>query len=138
MRDLARTVRFTPYRRGMGPSFTLRLFWTGLCDHAGRNRIAYRLVSQGKVLFEGDDYHAHDDADSGKAVEGIMTFLTLRPGDTDEEYFANYTDAQRAFCEQHAEALNCEMGNRFQCRECGSALDDDGSCWTHGIVDQAS
>jgi len=42
-----------------------------------------------------------------------MSFLTLRPGDTDDEYFAAYTEAQRAYCGQHAEALHCEVLARF-------------------------
>lgn len=131
-RTLARTVRFTPYRRCMGPSFTLRMYWTGLTDTAGRNRIGYRLVSEGRVLFEGDDYAAHNDPDQNQAVEGIMGFLCCRPGDTDAEYFRNYTADQLAFCDQHAEALGCEMGNRFQCHECGAGIDDDGACYSHG------
>ena len=129
---LARTVRFNPYRKGAGPSFTLRMFWTGLTDSAHRNIIGYRLVSEGAVLFKGQDYAAHADADSDAAVEGIMRFLTLRPGDTDAEYFASYTPAQLEFAAQHAESLSCEVDARFCCPECGACLDSDGCCFSHG------
>jgi hypothetical protein len=40
--------------------------------------------------------------------------LILRPGDTDADYFADYTDGQRAFCAAHAEALACEVYSRFE------------------------
>lgn len=112
---LARTVRFTPYRKGHGPSFTLRMFYTNQVGEYGKQAIGYRLVSEGKVIFEGSDYYAHCDAGSDEAVEGIMGFLTLKPGDTDPEYFAKYTPEQTAFAEQHAEHLGYEVANRFQC-----------------------
>lgn len=74
------------------------------------------------VLFEGEDFgcspcHA---VDSDATVEGIMSFLTLRPGDTDAEYFESYTQAQLNYCAEHAEALRSEVDRRFCCRECGA------------------
>jgi predicted RNA-binding Zn-ribbon protein involved in translation (DUF1610 family) len=132
--DWFRTVRFTPYSKGNGPSFTLRLAWGGRCDSAGRCILTYRLTSERRVIFEGSDYCAHvrDSLETDDSlVEGIMTFLTLRPGDTDEEYFRDYTPEQLAFCDAHAETLHCEMGARFQCPECGNVL-RKGHCSSHG------
>jgi hypothetical protein len=86
--------------------------------------VGYRLTMRDRgrrtVLFEGDDFgcsprHA---IDSDATVEGIMGFLTLRPGDTDAEYFADYTQAQLDHCARHAEALSCEVQARF-CDEDG-------------------
>jgi hypothetical protein len=51
--------------------------------------------------------------DSDKAVGSLMGFLTLRPGDTDSEYFESYTPEQMHFAETHAEALACEVMARF-------------------------
>lgn len=67
------------------------------------------------LLFEGEDFgcspmHA---IDSDECVAAIMSFLTLRPGDTDREYFEDYTEAQLDYCSQHAEALASEVLNRF-------------------------
>ncbi len=134
--DWFRTVRFTPYRKGHGPTFTLRMAWTGRCDSAGRCCIAYRLTSQRRVIFEGDDYAAHLHSDESletddTLVEGLMGFLTLRPGDTDDEYFQKYTPAQLAFAEEHAESLSGEVAGRFQCPDCGGAL-RKGRCSSHG------
>ncbi len=77
-------------------------------------------MSTSMTLFEGEDYgcspcHA---IDSNESVIGIMEFLTLKPGDTDSEYFADYTPVQLEFCQQHTEALGCELHNRF-CDENG-------------------
>jgi hypothetical protein len=69
----------------------------------------------GAVLFEGEDYFSSPmhSIDSDETVEDILCFLTLRPGDTDEEYFKDYTPEQMEYCQQHAEALSCAVRNRF-------------------------
>ena len=125
--DCMRTVRFTPYRKGMGPTFTLKLFYLGL------DKIGYRLTMRehynsigGRILkhwhakpetilFEGSDFRPSPlhSVDGDQTVKTLMTFLTLRPGDTDTEYFADYTETQKDYCSQHAETLSCEVMNRF-------------------------
>ena len=119
-RELLRTVRLSPYRRGMGPRFTLTMWDTCQYRPDGRSTIAYRLVQTGGVvLFEGADYYPSqfETIDSDDCVAGLLSFLTLRPGDTDSEWFANYTPAQLEFCDQHAEALACEAMTRFSLDE---------------------
>lgn len=118
--NILRRVRLAPYRKGCGPTFALTIWDTG-CLHRGgpQYAIGYRLTMHeaGKrtVLFQGEDFgcspmHA---IDSDACVESLMVFLTLRPGDTDREYFADYTPAQIDYCEQHAEALGVECTDRF-------------------------
>ena len=125
-KDILRVVRFRPYLQGQGPVFRLTTWDANRTGFGGKNLIGYRLSigrSQNvvgnppvwEVLFEGDDFgcsplHA---IDSDQAIAGIMGFLTLRPGDTDQEYFDSYTTAQLEFCDQHAEALACEVMGRF-------------------------
>ncbi len=129
--DLLRTVLFRPYRRGMGPAFVLTMWATPRTDDRGQTVIGYRLTQvtprscvsyetlsfseSSHVLFEGEDFCGspmyRDDSD--ETVEGLMGFLTLRPGDTDDEYIEKYTDVQRAFCDMHAEYLACEVMARF-------------------------
>ena len=118
MSDLLRTVRFTPYRKGHGPTFTLRTWDTGHTMQ-GKSRLRYELRQHDNgtttVLFSGDDFgcsplHAIDSDDT---IAGLMSFLTLRPGDTDREYFDAYTPDQLAYCSQHAESLNGEVLARF-------------------------
>jgi hypothetical protein len=115
--EKVRTVRFQPYRRGMGPTFTLHLYDVNRWDDAGRCGVGYRLMSNRKVLFEclnpeGAAY-GHHSVDGDDAVKNVMGWLTLKPGDTDEELFASYTPEQLAFCAQHAEALQMAVIDRF-------------------------
>ncbi len=124
--NILRRCIFRPYRKGMGPTFRLVTWDTyGTC-HGGKSRLGYRLTMHDTkggwgefprcaVLFEGEDFgcspmHA---IDSDEAVAAIMGFLTLRPGDTDREYFQDYTAEQLAYCSQYAEALSCEIEARF-------------------------
>ena len=114
-RDILRRCRFAPYRPGMGPRFTLTVWATDGRDWRGQTKLGYRLNMDGVILFSGADFcgsplHA-DDAD--QTIASLMGFLTLRPGDTDRDYFDNYTPAQLDFCSQHAESLACEVLNRF-------------------------
>jgi hypothetical protein len=85
----------------------------------GKCQLGYRLNevndSRRRTLFEGEDFccsplHA---IDSDETVGALLGFLTLRPGDTDAEYFADYTPQQLEFCAQHAETLAWEAEVRF-------------------------
>lgn len=81
------------YRNG---SYYLVLWDTHRQDWRGQTVIGYRLRHCGKVIFEGEDFcgspmHADD---SLATVASLLTFLSLRPGDTDREYFASYTPEQ--------------------------------------------
>ena len=109
--DILRLVRLRPYRGE--PYFTFELIYHG------SDWLGYRLKQcehrKGTVLFDGRDFrcsplHA---IDSDEAVAACLGFLTLRPGDTDREYFENYTAAQLEFCSQHAESLALEVERRF-------------------------
>jgi hypothetical protein len=44
--------------------------------------------------------------DSEEVIKTAMTFLSLRPGDTDSEYFENYTPEQLEFANTHGEVLS--------------------------------
>lgn len=79
--------------------FTLRLWDTGRRDWRGQTRLAYELKDGRGVVFAGDDFSGsplHAD-DSQATVGAILSFLSLRKGDTDAEYFARYTAAQRGW-----------------------------------------
>jgi hypothetical protein len=95
-----------------GKVFRLRMWDTNRRDRRGQTIMGYRFEqvepeAQAMVLFEGEDFagspmHADDD---DKTVRALIGFLTLRPGDTDEEYFASYTPDQMDFAQSDAEAL---------------------------------
>lgn len=121
MKQILRRCIFRPYRKGMGPSFELKIWDTGRYDSRGQSRIGYTLRmsahngAKATVLLTGEDFSGspmHAD-DSNETIASLMSFLTLRPGDTDPEYFAAYTPEQMAYCNEHAEALSFEVINRF-------------------------
>lgn len=131
-KDIIRRVRFTPYALGLGPTFNLTVWDTHRTDNRGQSVLGYRLIMRDArlpghtgratpnneaacLLFEGEDFAGspcHAD-DSDATVRALMGFLTLRPGDTDAEYFERYTPAQLDYCSAHAEALDCEVTARF-------------------------
>ena len=85
------------------------LLWdTHRPDGRGKSILGYRLFDpSNKTIFCGEDFgsspmHA---IDSVATVRSLIALLTLRPGDTDAEYFANYTPAQLEFAESDAEEL---------------------------------
>ncbi len=51
--------------------------------------------------------------DSDEAVNALMGFLTLKPGDTDADFFQSYSSAQMEFAESYAEYLSAEVMSRF-------------------------
>lgn len=66
----------------------------------GKSRIGYEFRDPtGRILFKGDDYFVPGVVDDDESLRGLLGFLTLRPGDTDAEYFDGYTDSQMAFAE---------------------------------------
>lgn len=113
--DILRRCIFRPYAKGKGPVFSLTTYDTGRLDNRGCTLIGYSFRQDGKVLFKGEDYSTGMGScdDDNASIAGLMGFLTLRPGDTDPEYFEKYTDAQIAFCENHAETLSAEVSFRF-------------------------
>jgi len=127
MKEHIRRCYFRPYGKGKGPTFRLDLYDTGAMLDLYHSRVAYELRQvesystngrsrrDGRLIFSGADYGCptHQAIDSDHCVEGIMGFLTLRPGDTDSDYFAGYTPEQVEFAETHAEALSLEVMNRF-------------------------
>jgi hypothetical protein len=88
--------------------FTLRTWDTNRRDSLGKWILGYEFKDpKGETLFQGEDFgcspmHA---VDSDETLRAILGFLTLRPGDTDREYFERYTAAQRDFAATEAESL---------------------------------
>ncbi len=124
MREIIRTFRFAPYARGQGPTFTLRVYDIHTRDHRGVWMTGYCLQAHpvsGKsvTLFDANDHSCLAAIDSEETANSIMGFLTLRPGDTDADYFAKYTPEQLAFCEEDAESLACAVSDKWADPETG-------------------
>jgi hypothetical protein len=108
--SLLRDVRLEVMK---GRVFRLRMWDSGGRDERGVTTIAYRFEqtqpkAEAGVIFEDADFHGspmHAD-DSDETVRGLLTFLTLKPGDTDKEYFDDYTEEQMAFAMADGESLS--------------------------------
>src|SRR5215831_13842241 len=117
--ELLRRVIVRPYLKGKGPAFSLVTWDTGRI-RGNKSVLAYRPVAiehgKRREIFSGSDFcpsplHA---IDSDRAIGALMSFLCLRPGDIDREYFYGYTPEQLAFAREHAESLGAECDRRFQ------------------------
>jgi hypothetical protein len=89
--------------------YRLTTWETGRRCSTGQNLIGFAFYEPGATvpLFLGEDYGCSpmDCIDSDACLRGLLGFLTLRPGDTDSEYFEKYTPEQLAWCIAEAEAL---------------------------------
>lgn len=121
MKDILRKVILTPHGRGgIEPWFTLITWDTNRKDHLGKWVLGYRLTlhewnRKACVVFDSEDFacsplHA---VDSDATIEAIMSFLCLRKGDTDKEYFDSYSLFQLDFSETYAETLGIYCWERF-------------------------
>jgi hypothetical protein len=125
MREIIRQVEMQPLRDGA--TYRLTLWDTGRMDGRGQSKLGYRFerlpepstLPQGMedapapgVIFEGEDFAGspmHAD-DSDETLAALLGFLTLRKGDTDAEYFENYSPEQLAWSESYdCETLACEV-----------------------------
>jgi hypothetical protein len=98
-----------PIRTWKADRFKLEIFdhpkqWFGVPQH----RLAYKFYDRDVLIFEGDDYGCSplNAIDSDECVSSLLSFLSLRPGDTDAEYFKDYTEAQLCFADHYGEELS--------------------------------
>jgi hypothetical protein len=98
---------FDHLRTWKAEGYRLELFDTLAVDRYGKSVLAYRFFHRGRLIFEGADFHCSPlhaiDADA--ALASLLTFLSVRPGDTDPEYFEGYTPEQLAFARAEGENL---------------------------------
>lgn len=101
--ELLRHVTFDGYQ--------LKLWDTDRPDSRlmGHTYLGYQLISpEGNIIFDGDDLGVppFSPIDSDSTLRTLLGFLTVRPGDVEDEYFADYTLGQMDFVEGDAEALS--------------------------------
>jgi hypothetical protein len=112
--DFLRHVRL----RAPGGWYDLYTWDSGRVDSRGQSYLRYEFYAPKypDPLFLGSDFagsplHA---IDSDNTTGALLGFLTLRPGDTDQDYFSRYTPGQMDFAESSdAEYLQAEVDRRF-------------------------
>jgi hypothetical protein len=87
--------------------YRLELFETLAVNRYGKAVLAYRFFHRGRLIFEGADFHCSPlhAVDADATVAALLHFMSLRPGDTDAEYFESYTPEQLAFARAEGENL---------------------------------
>lgn len=98
--DLLRTLRLN--------GTTLRLWDTNRLTGGafGKAILKYQFKVGRKVIFEGEDFSPSPcwAIDSLQTAYSCLSFLTLKPGDTDSEYFEKYSEDQMNW----AKSSKCE------------------------------
>lgn len=86
-----------------------------LWDSAGRIRLTCEVRHDGVVVFPKGQLTCavHGTSDGIEAKELVMALVAMRPGDTDADYFADYTPEQLAWVTEHGEALSMEREARY-------------------------
>lgn len=98
--DESMILRVVKVRGAHGATYHLATWETG--DYDSHTRIGYRFTAPGgKVLFQGRDFGCPRQiaVDSDEMLRNLLHWFLLRPGDTDEEYFKDYTPEQFEFAE---------------------------------------
>lgn len=118
---------------GKHPVFTLRVTLSGgqrLTIRAFEGPVGihghttlYCELRQGSMqrksppLFPRECFHvgvpAHQTIDGLDARELVLSLFAMKPGDADDEFFADYTPEQLAFVEAFGEELDFERGRRY-------------------------
>lgn len=122
MREHMRTWEESPFR--------LETFDIGK-SRDGKWAVEYEFYCEDRSIFSGGDFYCSPmhAVDSDESTAGILSFLSLRPGDVDREYFDDYTEDQMAFTIEYGErlgylALELECGwNR--CPQCDEMMRED-------------
>ena len=94
-----------PFVKWHADGFELFIFHTHQ-SRDGKWRMAFVLLDEGKVVFEGDDFFSPNDLDERWNVAQLLGFLSLQDGDTDPEYFKSYTTEQIAWRDERAAELS--------------------------------
>lgn len=78
------------------------------------------LISEGgkrEVIFaKGDTYCAvtqQDTTDGAAAHHLVLSLLAMKPGDTDRDYFANYSERQLDFATRYGEEIGIIADDRY-------------------------
>jgi hypothetical protein len=95
--------------------YRLFLWDTYRTDRLGKSVLGFAFYAPeaSEPLFCGEDFAVPSmrAIDSDESLRSLLGFLTLKPGDTDADYFASYTPEQMAFAQGDAEYIACDYCN---------------------------
>lgn len=87
--------------------------------YTGSQYLKYYLFKDEKILFEGNDFKPSlmHNIDSLNSLVSLLGFLTLEKGDTDDEYFKDYTKEQFEWSESCENQTIKLIVSDFDCGE---------------------
>lgn len=122
-----------------GNGFKVEMFDSPERDNYGKWLVPYRLSHNGETIFE-ETLHASPmhSTDGAETLAAIICFCSLRPGDTDPEYFADYSERQLAWCREWGETLSLyehplenHPEGMYRCATCLNLFDGLEECHKH-------
>lgn len=120
-RDILRQVDLGEYRTGL----VLTVWDTHRTDRMGKCILGYELRTPSGVLFCAEDFGCSPmhSVDSDECIAALLSFLVLRPGDTDAEYFESYTAEQLEWARSSAyDQLACDLAESEDMGDYGYVL----------------
>ena len=99
-----RVIRFA-----VGPGFRLDMYDANKRGEYGKHGVSYRFFEGDTEIFSsagGKELFSPGAIDEDNTACELCSFLFLKPGDTDPDYFDDYTPEQLAFCDRCAEELS--------------------------------
>ena len=89
-------------------NYSLVMIDTGLLKD-NKNIVKYELAGKDEgIIFEGKDYYPSPmfrDSEGAESASTLLAFLTLLEGDTDDDWFEDYTEKQIKFRDEVAELI---------------------------------
>lgn len=118
--NVAFTLRIRLYRREHDPRVITITAYDDRWSAGGTHGWIDVEVKHGRAvifprgkLYCAVSHAAGHTSDSMAARELVMSLVAMRPGDTEREYFADYTPEQLAWVTEHGEALGVEREARY-------------------------
>lgn len=113
MKERLFTVRF----KLSDGSASITAYDRGQMLGAHHTKLFCRLSWNGRVLFPESYFYVgipgHQAVDGKYARETVTSLFCLKPGDTDSEFFADYTTEQIAWVKSHGDELSLEKEARW-------------------------
>ncbi len=111
-------------RSNDGQSIVVRVFEVFEQPDRTRDHLTVEVLQHGRVIFPRGQLWVgspvagwRDGLDGRAARDAVLSLVGMAPGDTDADYFSQYTDDQRAWAKEHADILWLERERR-----CGANL----------------
>ena len=107
---------------GKDPVIVIHAF-EGEWQSGNHTKIDVEVRQGGKVVFPRGTLYCgipgHSSIDGNYAKEAVLSLVAMKPGDTDREYFADYTPEQLEWAERYGDDLSA-IGQLRYCDENGN------------------